>query len=501
MLNQDLKNLAHLICSKGMRALVSVCFLALLARTLGPHGMGEWAMVAAAGSLVHSLFLNWMHPVTVRFGREEFARSGSLAATWASRWPLLLPGFAAAALLVLFVPVQWQGGLFHLEGSFAPYVLLALLGMWLAAETQNMLQVRGEFARLGYLAVAADLCSVLVLLTLQWVMAAPPGVQLLLPLVLGGNVLVWSGCLFWVWKRSGWRWASPGPGELRRNLVYAWPLVPGFLLGFTSDWGDQLILRHFFTSREVGLFQSGYQLMMLMLGLSAVLASLLLPRLIDKTTGSEDGARGFLAGAAPTSVALGLYLLIPAVTLLPLLFPLVMGEQYREGGEVFVVLCAAIPGSIISSFYGVFFNVQGRFFRSTVVLGGVKIALNLTLSLLLVPRVGVMGSAVSTAISYCTLQCLYFWDQHRYYRVPSGRAFALYGVAVLFSLGQALSGTDYLARAAVCAGALALLTFFIRRLGILNRDIVVNLCSGPLAGVGRLILQLGGCGSLRGSNS
>ena len=500
MLNHDLKSLAHLICSKGMRALVSMWFMASLARALGPQGMGEWAMVAAAGAFVHSLFLNWMHPVTVRFGREEFARTGSLAGTWASRWPLLAPGSAAAVLLVLFAPLTWQGALFHLEASLVPYVLLALLGMWLATETQNMLQVRGEFAWLGYLAVAADLVSVLVLLTLRWT-AAAAGVELLLALVLGGNVLLWSASLFWVWRRSGWNRIRPARLELHRNLVYAWPLLPGFLLGFTSDWGDQMILRHFYTSREVGLFQSGYQLMMLMLGLSAVLASLLLPRLIDRTAASKDGARDFLVGAAPTAVALGLYLLIPAVTLLPLLFPVLMGEQFREGGGVFVVLCAAIPGSIISSFYGMFFNVQGRFFRSTVLLGGVKIALNLTLSLLLVPRVGMLGSALATAISYCTLQCLYLCDQHRYYRVPLRRSLALFTLVILFSLAQALSGVDAAARTTVCLFALALLTALIRRLGILNRDIVMHVCSGPLAGVGRLILLAGGCGTLRGSNS
>ena len=473
----------------------------MLARTLGPSGMGEWAMVIAAGTILHSLLLNWMHAPMVRFGREEWVQTGSMANTWSSRWPFIMVGLLLCCGLLLFVPFQWLTLFFHLDCRLAPIVFIAIMGLWLSTETQNLMQVRGEFARLGYMSICIDLASIIMLFLVQLGQVSVKGVYTLFLLLQGCNAILWGIALLSVWRTSNFEWHRPTWVTLQRNLKYAWPLIPGFLLGFASDWGDQLILRFYFSSREVGLFQSAYQVMMLLLGLSALISSVLLPRLIDKNFSSTTGARDFMITNGPTTVALGLYLLIPVISAAPFLFSIFMGAQFVAATKVFIVLCAAVPGSLLSSFYGTFFNIQGRFLRSTVLMGSIKIAFNLSLSLVLVPRIGIMGSAIATVISYGVLQYLYFRDQHRYYQVPSTKIIVLFVVIVLFSITQTVAGNQSLIRAIICCLGLVLLTFVSRKFEMLDKNTVKALCSGRMSGVGSLILHFAYSEGPRGHSS
>lgn len=490
MFNKDLKVFTRLLFSKGIQALIKVVYLSTLARMLGPTGLGEWAMIVGAATLLHSLLLNWMHPPTVRFGREEWRMTGSIATTWASRWPFIFGGLLLVFAALMFEPFHWLTQIFHLSNQLTLLVFISLLGLWFSIEAQNLFQVRGAMASLAYLPLSIDIASILTLLALKLWMVSFQEAYTIIILVQGGNALLWGGALLYIASKSRFRWEKPTREGLQRNLVYAWPLIPGCLLGFVSDWGDQLILRYFFTSREVGLFQSAYQVMMLLLGVPALMSTVLLPRLIDKNLAAAIDTKDFMTTAGPTTVALGLYLLFPLITFVPYLFQLFMGARFVEATGVFVVLCAAIPGSLLSSFYGIFFNLQGRFLRSTVILGAIKIALNLIISLLLVPRIGMMGSAIASIISYGVLQYLYARDQHRYYNVPFNKVLAMFGVVVLFSSTQAVAGADLLPRSVICCIGLILLTIVIRKFAILDRERVMSLCNRQLSCVGRFVLRI-----------
>lgn len=490
MLNRDLISFTHLLCSKGMRALINLLYMSLLARALGPNGMGEWAMVIGASTLLHSLLLSWMHPPTVRFGREEWSLAGSLAVTWASRWPFLLLGLLCVGALLLLVPLQWLTHLFHLSNDLTSVVFISMLGFWLSSETQNMLQVRGEFSKVGYLSVSIGLVSIMVLAFLRLDIVAITGAYEIILVLQGLNTLLWFGALEKIWRESNFRWQWPVTVHLKRNMVYAWPLIPGFFLGFVSDWGDQLIIRYFFTSREVGLFQTAYQVMLMLLGSSALISSVLLPRLIDRNYVSPKGARDFMVKVGPTTIALGLYLLMPTITVIPYLFSYLFGTQFLGATNVFIVLCMVIPGSLLSSFYGIFFNIQGRFLHSTVFLGGVKIAVNLALSFSLVPVIGIMGSAIATAASYAVLQYLYYYDQHRFYGISLTKINVVFFLMCIFSVAQAMVGMEYLPRAIVCFVGLALLTVVARKYYVFDRDTILTLFSGSLTGLGSQISKV-----------
>ena len=489
-MNKDLKYFIGLLSSKGARAVINLSFVALLARVLGPNGLGEWAMVVAAGTLLHSILLNWMHAPTVRFGREEWQRERTVKASWSARLPYLLIGFIITFSLIILDPGQWLERYYHLSDNLKPAAILVSLWLWLSMETQNFLQLRQAMKRLALVPVLVDGTPVLILFIIFVSAIRGLPIHILITGLLSLSVLLWSIALSWELKQLKVRWTLPGIENLRKTFVYSWPLIPGFMLGYISVWGNQLLLRYFFTTHEVGLFQAAYQVLVLLLGIATPLNTVLLPKLIDKEMLSSDNAREFLIAAGPTIVALGLFLLVPVVTFAPFCFKILMGSKFAGATSVFVVLCIAVPGSIIMSFYAVFFSLQGRLWRSTVIYGGVISSLNILIAIILIPKIGIIGSAIGIGVSSLVAQSFYLFDQQRYYRVSLTKSFVLFGAVLSFALLQALVGNDLLARFVLCLLSLMALIFLTRKYSLLDRDWVLRILSGKLSGLGNLLVRV-----------
>jgi O-antigen/teichoic acid export membrane protein len=489
-MSKELKHFFGLLLLKGIRAVVNFLFIALLARLLGPNGLGEWTMVIAAGTLLHSIFLNWMHSPTIRFGREEWQKKKVITTTWSARLPYLLAGFIIVASLVVLDPVQWMERYFHISGNLTPAVFLAFLGLWLSMETQSFLQLRQAILRLALLPVFIDSPPMLMLIVILAVGTGGLSEYMLITGLLALSVIFWGMVFFWEARKLRVLWVRPRIEVVRKTFRYAWPLIPGFLLGYVCGWGNQLLVRYFFTTHEVGLFQAAYQFMILLVGVTAPLGTILLPRLIDREMLSSNAAKEFLTAAGPTVITLGLFLLVPMVSFSPFCFRILMGSKFSEATPVLVVLCVSIPGSIISTFYWSFFDLQGRLWRPTVIYGGVMSALNILIALILLPRIGILGSAVATSISYLVAQFLYLFDQHRYYSISLAKSGILFGAIVTFAVLQVLVGRGLLSRSVLCLFSAAALVLLARVYSLLDRGWVLRILSGKLSGLGNLLVRV-----------
>lgn len=490
-MNKHLGYFISLLSSKVIRAIINLLFVGFLARILGPNGLGEWAMVIAAGALLHAFLLNWMHAPTIRFGREEWQKSNTVSIIYSARLPFLLIAFIFVGCLVAMDPTGWLERYFHIAGIMKPVVVLALFWLWLSVETQNFLQLRQEIMKLAFFPVLIDGAPVLVLLII-FINGIVLSQYVLIIGLLALGVVLWGTALFFEIRQLNIRWIWPGIESVLRVLKYSWPLIPGFLLGYVSDWGDQILLLHFFTKHEVGLFQSAYQVMILLFGVTVPLSTIIFPWLIDRDVQSSDATKEFLAGAGTTVVMLGMFLLVPLVCFAPFFFSMLLGSKFAGANLAFIVLCSAIPGSIISIFYGIFFNLQGRLWRSTVIYGGFMSILNILISLILLPRIGMIGSAVATGISYLVVQFLYLTDQHRYYRVPLFKSYILFGFILVFVVLQVLAGESLLARFMLCLVSLIAVVFLARVCLLLNREWVLRILSGKYSGLGEWILSVTG---------
>jgi O-antigen/teichoic acid export membrane protein len=451
---------------------------------LGPAGLGQWTLLAAAGTLLHTALINWTHPSTVRYGREEWVRTHSLNRTLGARAPLLAVGAAIALLLVLVDPAQWLQRVFGADRSAVWMVLLFTLAAWAAAEAQATFQAADCISWQAVLAPAIGGLSALALLVLMWT-----GRRSLAAAVVAFTIFPiagWGGAWVLALARSGTRVARLRFADFGRNVRYAVPLLPTFVVGYLSDWGDHLLLRYFSTVEAVGLFGISYQVLLTILAGNSVLTTLLLPRLIAQEVAAPGSVRTYVDAEVPTLYALWMIATVWVVAAAPAAVRLFTASTFARSVNLLLILMIVVPSSVVTSLYTIPFNVQERTWRLFFYLV-VMTAANIAISLTLVPTYGAIGAAVGTAVAYAVAQALYVIDQHSALAVPAMRVWTLWAVGLALGVGQLAAGPDVAARAIWAVLATAVLIAIVRVAGCVDDRLVERLFAGRLSPVADII--------------
>lgn len=463
-----------LFLARIVRAPLWLLVSALLARVLGPQGLGTWAMVLAAAMLGNQVLLLWTQSITQRFGRAEWLASGTLVNTWAVRLPAIAVSFAVAALLLMFAPLDWHMRYYGLSDEQRWLVIPALLALWLMGEVQSLQQVRERYVSLAWSPVSADL-AVLATISLLAAMRFSISDDVLMIdrdtalLAIGcTSVFAWSVFLMRELRNQTIAWRLPVGNAWRRATLFALPLVPGYVMGYLAEWCDYFLIGYFYDAYSVGIFHSAYQYMLILVGVPTAIAAVLLPQVVSTIDSGEEGfLHTLLTRIAPQLTILWTVGSLLVIALLPALFELLVGNAYSESRAVLQVLLIAVPGAIVPHIYSLAYFAQGRLVAANLGLFGIKLVVNATISCILLPVVGVEGAAVGSAVSYLVLQWLFIVGQHCYQRLALGYAAATLAMAQLSAVLLVFVG-DTILRVAVAVLVIALLVGWARRAGIFS---------------------------------
>jgi len=400
----------NLLAGKALRAPLWLLMSALLARVLGPDGLGAWSMILAAGMLMNQLLLHWTQSITQRYGRAEWLEFGSLNTILGVRLPLLIAGITLGLMVLFALPFDWLGYFFGIDDGQA-LVLLAMLAFWCMAETQSLQQVRERFFYLAWAPIGADLIllgaiAALVFLPPLSVLAQSDRLQLLLAAMVFGWLL-WLGAELKS-ARLTFRVESSAWSRLPSMMVFAMPLVPGFLVAYLAEWCDYFLIRHFYGEYEVGLYHPAYQYLLILVGLPTALVSVLLPRAVQHFDEKGIVAVSLLLERDAPRYALvwGVLMMLP-LAVLPALFLFLVGDAFASSAVLLGIMLAVVPGAIAQHLFGIAYFLQGRLMISTFVFFLVKLVVNALVSASLLPVLGVMGAAFGVVLSYMVLQWLY----------------------------------------------------------------------------------------------
>lgn len=461
-----------LTAARGVRAVLALASTALLARATGADGLGRWVMVVAASTLLHSALLNWTQVILIRFGVEERRTTGRLDATYAMRWPLLAAGFAVTATLLWWQPFDWLVQVYGLSGPLPWLVAAYVTAIWLLTELNSLMQVDGRYRPIAFVAPLTEfvtVCFLAAALTLFHLKVT----DVLLGLALIA-VTVPAVAAVLEFRRLDFTQGRLSIAAAAVGAQFAWPLLPNFLIGYVSDWSDHLVLRYFYSDREVGVFQGAYQILLLLLSVSTPIVTVVLPRLIGISVTDPTIGRRYVRDVVPTLMILWLPVAAFCTALAPFLALVIYGGRFAGSAPIVAVLCIALPGSVLTALYGMLYTLQGRLHRPTVYLACMA-AINVALSLALVPRIGPLGAAVGTAVSYVVSQWLYIRDQHLYLEVPAKTVGILFAASIAFSLLEGFALNGVVARLAVALTFTAAIIAMARHLEIVDRGILARL--------------------------
>ncbi|CAA9293459.1 MAG: Multi antimicrobial extrusion protein (Na(+)/drug antiporter), MATE family of MDR efflux pumps [uncultured Cytophagales bacterium] len=196
---------------------------------------------------------------------------------------------------------------------------------------------------------------------------------------------------------SFWRW-RPNFIYLRRLLTDAWPLAISGLVIMLHLKVDQVIIKHLLNTEAVGYYAAALRLSESTYFVPVVICASLLPPMLNARKISVSLYRTRLQQLFNLMVVLSLGIALPVTFLGDWIIDLVFGEAYHPAGAVlvlhiwsgvFVALGVAANGWLIAE------NLQ-RIALYRTLLG---VLTNIGLNFLLIPHLGIKGSALATLIS------------------------------------------------------------------------------------------------------
>jgi O-antigen/teichoic acid export membrane protein len=167
---------------------------------------------------------------------------------------------------------------------------------------------------------------------------------------------------------------------------------------YLLNWGDNIILRRFVSMEEIGVYNLGYQFFKGTLMSIAIVKLYFLPFIAQHMDDKEKIAT-YLEVKRTKLFLLGVLLLLGLYFMMPYIVDLLYSPHYKDAVIVFRLLFFASVCSLYTGFYDPIIDSMKRyrFIQSLTVAG---VVCNLTLDYILISRIGFIGAAVATTITY-----------------------------------------------------------------------------------------------------
>lgn len=392
---------------------LSYAFNIVLARFYGAEVVGVYALSVTVATIVGTIGQLGLQTSMVRFVAEFRSK-----AAWQAIRVLRHRGLAivvmastsAATLLFIFAGVLTRS-VFHDPTLIPAFRWIAISVPFLAVMTFHSSALRGLKRMVEHTIFQAAFVPALntVMLTAAALLVER---RLLIPIwaylitVVAGAVT--SGILFSrrITAETTPSVVAPSIGNV---LQVSLPMLTSAILLLVTNWLDILMVGHYMSAADVGVYRMAQRLAALvgivLLALNSMNASKFSELYAMKRT-DEMMALARFSARVSLMVSLGVFLVL---ALLPRFFLGVFGPEFEVATGPLILLSA---GQLLNSFFGsngLLLDMTGhqKLFRNALIVGA---TVDLVLSLLLVPRMGLMGAALAavlTMICWNTLAAVY----------------------------------------------------------------------------------------------
>lgn len=202
--------------------------------------------------------------------------------------------------------------------------------------------------------------------------------------------------------------------RLREMLIFSAPLVPSGIAVFITTYVDRMMINHYLSVGDVGLYGIGYRLanvvVLVMVGIRTALTPLVYAHHHEADTPTQLARifRFFVAAALLGFATITLF----AIDILVLL----TNPAFYGGAEVVIYL---VPAILLAQMYifapGISIARKTYLILWVNVLGAI---VNTLLNWLLIPWMGLIGAALATMLGYLCVFSAYMILSQRFYHVP-----------------------------------------------------------------------------------
>jgi O-antigen/teichoic acid export membrane protein len=404
-------NAGRTFIAQILAALLGVGISLLLSRTLGKAGVGVYAMaLLLPNMLVQLLEFGITYANVYHIGRGDVNAREVMRANLRIWGFISAVGLGIAGLVIALRGAQWFPGiptpLLIISALAFPPALMQLYCL-------SILQGHQDFKRFNYLTVTVQMTTFT--LSAISVLIFHLGVAACITAYLIGQVLALTITSFVLRPylarspesevhQSWWAYG-------RKAVNYGWKQHLSAVISFVNLRVDLFFVNLFLAPASAGIYYVAIQFGESMWIISKVVSTVLLPRLAEL----HDQEQTRLQLTPLITRLVFNFTALAALVVAVLIKPVVTLLWGKDFSQVANVLWWLLPGIVMWSATRIIaydFAARGRPELNSY-LAGIVLVINVALNVILIPRVGIIGGAISTTVAYTanTFATIYLYRQ------------------------------------------------------------------------------------------
>ena len=386
-----LKSSLGVFATRVWGAFVGIVVSVLIARHLGPEGKGIYSLLLLIPTLLVTFGNIGLGVANVYFFGKKGAKPEELASN--SLWAAIVSGLIMIALFLIAYP--FLADTFFADVPHA-YIISAVMlvpfmltNSYLASLLLATKRTR-QFNIANAIQLAILLASVLIML-----LVLDLGIQTtILATVI--NITAGSIIMTWFFSRSYQLRLKFNRKLFRETITYG---IKGYfanVIQFLNYRLDLLLISFFLDAAAVGWYSVAVNFAELLWYVPTSIGTVLFPHIANASAGA---ANIVTARLSRQTFALMFVATLAVAFLAPWAIPFFFGAEFSPAITALLYL---LPGALLFSIAKIIGNdFAGRgLIVSNAVVSGIALGLNVTLNVILVPRMGILGASLSSTISY-----------------------------------------------------------------------------------------------------
>ena len=390
----------------GLVAILSFCTTSLLLTLLGRESYGEIVSLTSTTLFLAILGTDWTTQAAVRYGTEEFLSLGQINRFF---WNRLWIALAGVLVVILISPIwgYFLENYIGLTSQGLAFILCYLPSQVYWMHLQRIMPAINHH-RLLYPLLFVERAVVLSLISVLY-MTGYLRISYILPGYVLGSIIA-AVVATWLARREIGRPRRPDWATCHKILQFSWPMIPTVAIGLLStNTLDYLIIRRYVGKAELGVYALAVQIAGMVQQIPQVAGQLVGPRFVAmRLKNDTSGLTHFIQKkVTPALWAWSICCLLGSI-LVSWQGPNWIPAKYMILTDLVWPLAAVT--SIVPVWYIVWSPLLTAYEQVRVVMWSSVMTgvVNLSANLILIPQLGVIGSAWATvlayfaAISFCT---------------------------------------------------------------------------------------------------
>ena len=305
--------------------------------------------------------------------------------------------FFGAFLICILLPISKTFSRYILGSTQYTHLFSLLFVNLLLGSTLGLAKtiLRAQQKSLFFTVISLIYSLIAISLNIYFVAITKIGIKGILYSTMITSMLLSSYLTITILKRSGLRFKT---SKLKEMLKYGIPFVPAGIMAFILNWSDRYILRFYCDIETIGLYALGYKMGMIILFLIATPFELIWNAYIFEIQNRPNAKQIYARFATYFLLLLcisGLTISIFARELIVI----IASPSYLNAYKVIplIVLSMIFMCSNCVVRVGLLIKEKSKYLPLA---NGLAATINLVLNFILIPRHGMMGAALATAISF-----------------------------------------------------------------------------------------------------